>query len=130
MSNRTKRRLLLIATATTGFAIILVTLWLTNPGGPLLPDIDITIADLHIARLVALPAVSGTRRELRVAGQARIADRRAQVTLQAATLAAPGGQAGDRIDLKLDAVPAANRLALTLALDAPTGGVIGARRAA
>ncbi len=98
----------------------------TNPGGPLLPDIDITIADLHIARLVALPAVSGTRRELRVAGQARIADRRAQVTLQAATLAAPGGQAGDRIDLKLDAVPEANRLALTLALDAPTGGVIAA----
>lgn len=37
MSNRTKRHLLLIATAITGFAIILVTLWLTNPGGPLAP---------------------------------------------------------------------------------------------
>lgn len=37
MSNRTKRRLLLIATAITGFAVILVILWLTNPGGPLAP---------------------------------------------------------------------------------------------
>lgn len=96
----------------------------TDPDAPLLPDIDIAVGRLRIDRLVAGPAIAGERRELRVAGKARIADRRAQVALQAVTLAAPGGQAGDRLDLVLDAVPDRNRLALKLALDAPKGGVI------
>ena len=94
--------------------------------GPLLPDLDIDVGHLQIDRLVALPAVSGERRELRLSGTAKIAGRRAQVTAQALTLAAPGGMAGDRLDLVLDAVPEANQLALKLNLDAPQGGVIAA----
>lgn len=98
----------------------------TKPDAPLLPDLDIDIGRLQIDRLISEPAVSGERRELRLSGTARIADRRAQITAQALTLAAPGGQAGDRIDLVLDAVPEKNRLALKLAVDAPKGGVIAA----
>jgi translocation and assembly module TamB len=94
--------------------------------GPLLPNLDIDIGHLRIDRMVSEPAVSGERRELRLTGTAKIADRRAQVTALAETLAAPGGQSGDRLDLVLDAVPKANRLALRLSLDAPQGGVITA----
>ncbi|MFM5918648.1 MAG: translocation/assembly module TamB domain-containing protein [Novosphingobium sp.] len=94
--------------------------------GPLLPDLDIDVGSLRIDRLIALPAVSGERRELRLAGIAKIANRRAQVTAQALTLAAPGDQSGDRLDLVIDAVPEANRLALKLNVDAPQGGVIAA----
>ena len=98
----------------------------TDPDAPLLPDLDIDIGQLRIDRLVAEPAVAGTRRDLRLTGTAHIADRRAQVTAQALTLAAPGGQGGDRLDLVLDAVPEKNRLALKLAVDAPEGGVFAA----
>ena len=98
--------------------------------GPLLPDLDIDIGALKIDHLVSLPAVSGERRELRLSGKAKIADRRAQVTALAQTIAAPGGiggsGGGDRLDLVLDAVPEANRLALKLAVDAPKGGVLAA----
>lgn len=98
----------------------------TDPDAPLLPDLDIDIGRLQIDRLVSEPAVSGERRELRLAGTAKIADRRAQVTARVLTLAAPGGQAGDRLDLVLDAVPERNRLDLKLAVNAPQGGVIAA----
>ncbi|MFO1256646.1 MAG: translocation/assembly module TamB domain-containing protein [Sphingomonadaceae bacterium] len=94
--------------------------------GPLLPDLDIDLGRMTIDHLVALPAVSGERRELRFDGKARLADRRAQITARADTIAAPGGAGGDRLDLVLDAVPEANRLALTLNLQAPQGGVIAA----
>lgn len=98
----------------------------TRPDAPLLPDIDIAINRLQIDRLISEPAVSGERRALRLTGAASIADRRAQVAAQVLTLAAPGGQAGDRLDLVLDAVPEKNRLALKLTVDAPRGGVIAA----
>lgn len=98
----------------------------TDPDAPLLPDIDIDVGRLQIDRLVSESAVSGERRMLRLTGSAKIADRRAQIAAQAVTLAAPGGQAGDRLDLVLDAVPEKNRLALKLAVDAPKGGVIAA----
>lgn len=93
---------------------------------PLLPDLDIDVDSLKVDRLVSLAAVSGERRELRLTGKAKIADRRAQLRLQALTLTAPGGQAGDRLDLVLDAVPEANRLAIKLSVDAPQGGVLTA----
>ena len=99
------------------------------PDQPLLPDIDLSIGALRIDRLIAEPAVTGQRRELSLAGTARIANRRAQVIAQLATLAAPGGQGaqgGDRLDLVLDAVPEKNRLALRLGLEAPKDGVIAA----
>lgn len=94
--------------------------------GPLLPDLDIDVADLRIDRLISEPAVAGERRDLRLSGWARIADRRAQVKLALTALPVPANSGGDRLDLALDAVPEANRLALRLALDAPRGGVIAA----
>lgn len=97
-----------------------------NPNAPLLPNIDIDIGRLKVDRLISEPAVSDERRDLRLTGTARIADRRAQVTAQLVTLAGDSSQSGDRLDLVLDAVPERNRLALKLAVDAPQGGVIAA----
>lgn len=91
---------------------------------PLLPDLDIDIGRLTIDRLVLGPALAGARRVARVEGAAHIADRRAQVTMKAATLAGGGNTGGDRIDVMLDAVPDANRLAMRLSLDAPRGGAV------
>lgn len=98
--------------------------------GPLLPDLDIDVGRLRVDHLVAEPAVTGVRRDLRLYGSARIADHRAQLAIRLTTLAAPGGIAGgtggDRLDLALDAVPEANRLALRVHLEAPRDGVIAA----
>ncbi|MDE2435142.1 MAG: translocation/assembly module TamB domain-containing protein [Sphingomonadales bacterium] len=91
--------------------------------GPLLPDLAIDVGSLRVDRLVAAPAVAGAPRVLGIAGQARIAERRAQVSARVVTLGAPGG---DRLDLMLDAVPDANRLALRATLDAPRNGVLAA----
>lgn len=98
----------------------------TAPDAPLLPDVDLNIDRLQVDRLVSEAAVSGERRELQLAGKARIADRRAQVTAQVVTLAGASRQGGDRLDLVLDAVPERNRLALKLSVEAPRGGVIAA----
>ncbi|WP_395394793.1 translocation/assembly module TamB domain-containing protein [Novosphingobium sp. BL-8A] len=93
---------------------------------PLLPDLDIDVGRLRIGRFVAEPPVAGVRRILTVDGRAHIADGRAQVFAKGGTIAIEGKEGGDRFDLVLDAVPARNRLALKVDLDAPTGGVIAA----
>ncbi|TCD06954.1 hypothetical protein EYB45_02585 [Erythrobacteraceae bacterium CFH 75059] len=93
---------------------------------PLLPDLDIRIGRLAVARFVAEPPVTGERRVLTLAGAANIADRRARVRLDARTLEGAGAGGGDRLALWLDAVPDDNRLALDLALDAPADGVAAA----
>lgn len=98
----------------------------TTSNGPLLPDLDIDVARLKVDRLVSQPAVSGEQRDLTLTGKAHIADGRAQISAQALTIAAPGGAGGDRLDLVLDAVPKARRLALELSFQAPQGGVIAA----
>ena len=98
----------------------------STTNGHLLPDLDIDIARLQVDRLVTEPAVSGERRLLQLDGSGHIASGRAQIALKAGTLAGADRLGGDRIDLKLDAVPAANKLALTLQLDAPAGGVLAA----
>ncbi|WP_395333393.1 translocation/assembly module TamB domain-containing protein [Novosphingobium sp. BL-8H] len=93
---------------------------------PLLPNLDIDVGRLRIARFIAEPPVAGVRRILTVDGRAHIADGRAEVFAKGGTIAIEGKQGGDRFDLVLDAVPAKNRLALKVDLDAPTGGVIAA----
>ena len=98
----------------------------STSSGPLLPDIDIDIGRLKIDRLITEPAVSGERRILHLDGSGHIAKGRAQIALKGGTLAGADRLAGDRIALMLDAVPQANKLALTLQLDAPTGGVLAA----
>ncbi len=91
---------------------------------PWLPDYDIDIGKLEIANFITEPPVSGARQVARLSGSAHIADRRAQVRLRGATIAALERSGGDRIDLVIDAVPDDNRLALTLAVDAPRDGVL------
>ncbi len=92
--------------------------------GPILPDIDIDIARLHIARLTSESAVTGSKQVLTLGGTAHIADRRAQADLQMETIGNPATNLHDRIALHLDAVPDDNRLAFSLDVDAPAGGVV------
>lgn len=91
---------------------------------PLLPNLDITIGRLKIDRFIVEAPVTGERRVGSIDGRARIADRRAQVALQAAVIGAEGRAGGDRLSLQLDAVPEDNRLALKAFLSAPRNGVV------
>ncbi|WP_374405793.1 translocation/assembly module TamB domain-containing protein [Pelagerythrobacter sp.] len=93
---------------------------------PLLPDLDIDVDEFRINDFVVEAAVSGERRVVSFAGNAHIADRRAQVALNGRTISGRGQAGGDRIALTLDAVPEDNRLDLDLELDAPGDGVIAA----
>jgi len=94
------------------------------PDQPLLPNIDIAVGRLAIDRLIVEPAVSGQRHVIRLIGSTDIASGRARVTADAAALAGPGIAGGDRLALRLDAVPAADRLAIDARLTAPVGGVV------
>lgn len=95
-----------------------------DTGEPLLPDLDIDVGTLRIDRFIFEPAIAGERQEARIAGKIAIADRRAQVTANAETIGA--NAKGDTLALVLDAVPEANRLAMTLDVNAPQGGVLAA----
>jgi len=92
--------------------------------GPLLPDLDISVGRLKVERMILEAPVTGERRVAFIDGRARIADRRAQVALQAAAIGGDGRAGGDRLAVQLDAVPEANRLALTGFLNAPANGVV------
>ncbi|MCK9542795.1 MAG: hypothetical protein M0R03_12280, partial [Novosphingobium sp.] len=93
---------------------------------PLLPDIDIDVGKLSVARLIAEKPVTGKRRDLSLAGAAHIADGRAQITFDGRTIAGQGDGGGDLLKLVLDAVPAKDRLAIDLRVDAPKDGVVAA----
>lgn len=95
-----------------------------DPNAPLLPDIILDIARLHVGRLAIDPAVTGRRHLVSLDGRAQIADGRALVTLDAGTIAAPGLAGGDRVRLLLDAVPSANRLNIAVNAQAPGDGFI------
>ncbi len=112
-------------TAETATLIRLPQFRATPPSeGPLLPDLDITVGRLKVDRLVVGPSVTGERRVGSLEGSARIADRRAQVRLDAAVIGGEGRAGGDRLALRLDAVPDDNRLALDAFVSAPRGGVL------
>ena len=96
-----------------------------DTGEPLLPDLDIDVGLVRVDRFVFESAVAGERQVATLGGKIAIADRRAQVTAHAETIAGGGGQ-GDTLKLLLDAVPEANRLAMTLDVTAPQGGVLAA----
>lgn len=95
-----------------------------DTGEPLLPDLDIDIGALRVDRFIFDPAVAGERQVARLAGKIAIADRRAQITANAATIGA--NAKGDTLALLLDAVPEANRFDVTMNVTAPQGGVIAA----
>ena len=96
----------------------------TDPNAPTIPDIDLALGRLRIDRFVVEPAVDGKRHIVRIAGTAGIADRRAQIDADAAAIRAPGVAGGDRVRLKLDAMPDANRLLVDLKVNAPAGGLV------
>ncbi|NJR77199.1 translocation/assembly module TamB domain-containing protein [Sphingomonas corticis] len=96
----------------------------TDPNAPILPDLDIDIGRLSVARFVMEPPVSGQRHVARIDGAAHIADRRAQLTVDAAALRAPGVAGGDVARVRLDAVPDDNRLAIDARVQAPAGGMV------
>ena len=95
-----------------------------NPNAPLLPDIDIDVGRIRIDQLGVSRAVTGHRHLLKLIGQAKIADGRAQIALDAGAVAALGLPGGDRLRLKLDAVPDENRFDLLTRLDAPGNGFV------
>ncbi len=95
-----------------------------DTGEPLLPDIDIDVRSLRVDRLIFEPAITGERQIATLSGKIAIADRRAQVTANAEAIGAKAK--GDKLALLLDAVPEKNRLAATLDLNAPQGGVLAA----
>jgi len=95
-----------------------------DTGEPLLPDLDIDVGTLRVDRFIFEPAVTGERQEARLNGKIAIADRRAQITANAATIGA--NAKGDTLVLRLDAVPEANRFDVTMDVSAPQGGVLAA----
>ena len=96
----------------------------SDPNAPLLPDLDIDVNRLRIGRFIIGKPVTGQTHMLNIAGAVHIADRRAQLQTNVNALAAAGVAGGDRLTLRLDAVPDENKLDLNLKLNAPAGGVI------
>ena len=95
-----------------------------DPNAPLLPDIDVDVGHLRIGRLLIDPAVTGRRHLVALDSRIKIAERRAQIGLNARTLVAPGFAGGDRVILNLDAVPEVNRLDVALAVRGPADGFV------
>ncbi|WP_445193298.1 translocation/assembly module TamB domain-containing protein [Sphingomonas sp. Tas61C01] len=97
----------------------------SDPNAPLLPDLDIDIARLHIGRLVLAKPITGQAHAIRIDGKVHVADRRAQLVTDAAALRGPGFAGGDTLTLRLDAVPDDNKLDVDAKIFAPVGGVLG-----
>jgi len=95
-----------------------------DPNAPMLPDINADIGRLSVGRIYVDPAVTGYRHLLNLDGTAKIASGRAQIGLRVNALAGPGLPGGDRMVLRLDAVPDRNRFDMGLAVDAPANGFV------
>ncbi|HYI41938.1 MAG TPA: translocation/assembly module TamB domain-containing protein [Allosphingosinicella sp.] len=95
-----------------------------DPDAPLLPDINVDIGQIKVDRMLVDPAVSGYRHLLSLAGSARIDDGRAQVALDANALVGRDLPGGDKLALRIDAVPKANRLAIGIRVEAPANGFV------
>lgn len=95
-----------------------------DPDAPLLPDIDIDVGRLEVGRLLVDPAVTGQRHLVTLSGGAKIADGRAQIAASGHAIAAPGTAGGDRLVLRLDAVPEQNRFDVEARLQAPANGLV------
>ncbi len=96
----------------------------SDPNAPLLPDLDIDIDRLRVTRFVMEAPVTGQRNVAQIEGAAHIADRRAQLTVDAAALRGAGVAGGDTLRLRLDAVPDENKLDVNARLFAPAGGLV------
>jgi translocation and assembly module TamB len=96
----------------------------TDPNAPTLPDIDLHVGRLAIDRLDLRAPVTGQRHVVRLAGSAAIADGRAQIAADGVALVGRRIAGGDRLHVRLDAVPDADRFALDASLTAPKGGLV------
>ena len=96
----------------------------SDPNASTIPDIDLTLGHLHVDRFLLEPPVTGQRHIVRIDGGAVIADRRAQLTVDADAIVAPGVKGGDTLHLRIDAVPSQDRLLVDVKLAAPAGGVV------
>ncbi|MEA3053685.1 MAG: translocation and assembly module TamB [Sphingomonadales bacterium] len=95
-----------------------------DPNAPLLPNIDVDIGKIEVERLFVDPPVTGYRHMLSLSGSARIDKGRGQLALDANALAAPNLPGGDKLVLRLDAVPEQNQLALGVRIEAPGNGFV------
>jgi translocation and assembly module TamB len=95
-----------------------------DPNAPMLPDLDIDVGRLRVDRLAIDPAVTGQRHLLSLRGNAKIADGRAQVALNSQAIAGPGLAGGDRLVLRLDAMPDRDRFDVAARLEAPRAGFV------
>lgn len=84
---------------------------------PILPDFDIVIGRVEIARFIVGPAALGTQREGSVVGSAVVKTGRALISLNAAL------DQGDRLVAKLDAEPDGNTFDVSANMNAPSGGL-------
>ena len=91
---------------------------------PLLPDLDIDLGAVTIARLQIDPAVTGQKHIVAFDGTVHIADRRARIAFNGRALAAPGVAGGDSVRLLLDAAPEKNILNIDTQVDAPANGML------
>ena len=91
---------------------------------PLLPDLDLDIAEMQLRRVDFDPAVTGQRHRASLAGRVQIADRVAVVTARAGTVAGEGFAGGETLVLDMRAVPETNTLDLTFDLNAPAQGLV------
>lgn len=98
----------------------------SDPNAPILPDLDIDIGRLTVERMILAKPVTGAVHILKIDGATHIADRRAQVTADVAALTGAGVAGGDRLRLKLDAVPDRDLLDIDTRLTAPANGVVAA----
>ena len=96
----------------------------TDPNAPILPDLDIDIGRLTVDRMILAKPVTGEAHILKIDAATHIADKRAQVTANVAALMGAGIAGGDRLVLKLDAVPDQDKLDLDARLTAPANGVV------
>jgi translocation and assembly module TamB len=95
-----------------------------DPDAPLLPDIDIDVGRFEVGKIMVDKGVTGYRHLLGLSGRAKIADGRAQVALDAGALDAPGLPGGDKLAIRLDAEPEANKLSLGVRVTAPANGFV------
>ncbi|PXW79382.1 autotransporter secretion inner membrane protein TamB [Blastomonas natatoria] len=91
---------------------------------PLLPDLDIDIADIQLRRIDIDAAVSGQKHRASLAGKVHIADRTAVVSARASTVAGRDFAGGETMVIDLRAVPETNVLDLAFRLDAPADGLV------
>ena len=96
----------------------------TDPNAPLIPNIDLDIANLRIGRLIVDPPVTGQRHLLSIGGDLHLANSAARANLNVNALQGPGIAGGDRLALRFDAAPEQNRLNMSMRLQAPGNGFV------